>query len=98
MMEKYRLSKWVVGGDGKNQTRTDYGIDKRFLLFWYRPLCHTKVVGRKDGENDSSYEVLTFKDRFAAYLEIERLNTGADPIRRRYYSNGCLVGESRYKA
>ena len=98
MREKYKLSKWIVGGDGKNRTRTDYGIDKRFLLFWYRPICHTKVVGRKDGRNDFSYEILTFKDRFTADLEIERLKVGVESIQRRYYKNGYLVGESRYQA
>ena len=98
MRKKYRLSSWIVGGNGLDQTCTDYGIDRRFLLFWYRPMCHNKIVRYKDGNNASSYEVLTFKNVFAADLEIERLNNGADQIRRRYYSNGRLVGESRYKA
>jgi len=97
MRKKYRLSRWVVGGDGRNRTRTDYGIDKRFLLFWYRPMCHNKVV-RHDGFGVSnSREILTFKDRFTAELEIDRLKVGVYPIQRRYYTNGRLVGESRYK-
>jgi hypothetical protein len=97
-MEKYRLSKWVVGGDGENQTRTHYGVDKRFLLFWYKPLCYTKIVRYKDGNNSSSYEVLTFRNKFAADLEIENLIRGREQIHRRYYHNGRLVGSSRYKA
>jgi len=95
--KKYRLSKWVVGGNRWDRTRTDYGIDKRFLLLWYKPMCHTKVV-RHDGFGTShSREIITFKDRFTAELEIDRLKVGAVPIQRRYYTNGRLVGESRYK-
>jgi hypothetical protein len=91
MKKKYKLTEWMACGE------PEYGIDKRFCLFWYKPLCHTKIVRRKDGKNDFSYEILTFKSRFTAELEIGNLLKGGKPIRRRYYMSGKMVAESRYR-
>lgn len=90
-MKKYRLSNWTSAGF------KEYGIDERYLFFFWRPLCFTKIVSRGDGASDFSYEILTFKSRFEAQLEIERLERGAIPIQRMYYSKGKLVATSRYK-
>ena len=89
-MKKYRMSTWTSAGS------KEYGIDERYLFFFWRPLCFTKVVSCGDGTFDHSYEILTFKNRFEASLEIERLKDGDTPIQRLYYSKGKLVATSRY--
>ena len=91
MRKKFRMSQWTVAGE------RFYGIDERYLFFWWRPLCFTKIVSCGDGKSRASYEILTFKSRFETALEIERLERGAIPIQRIYYSRGKIVGTSRYK-
>lgn len=85
MREKYRISDYT----------TSYGIDKRYLFFWYNPLCYSKIVWYKNDESAISYEILTFKDKKVAKREVEFLKTGGNPIKRRYFMNGKLISWHR---
>lgn len=84
----WRESGWTCG--------VTFGIEQRSMLFWWKPLCHVKIVSYGSGKIIQSYKILTFTNKEDAVAELERLEYGAPPIQRRYYSKGIFVGESRY--
>lgn len=90
MFNKYKIVPWTVAG------KQAWGVSKRFLLFFYRPLTHTKIVRRKGYSIGSSKEILTFWTLERAKKEILYLNSGRKCIKTRVYENGHLTHVIRY--
>lgn len=76
---KYKIVHYTVG-----KTEHEYGISKRFLCFFYRKLCHHKIVQWEGGSSTPSYEILTFPTPDKAAFEIDKLTYGAGRITQRY--------------
>jgi len=92
MFEKYKIAKYIVLG----ATEREWGIDKRFLLFWHRPMTFMKHVLDEHGNScpgSPSYEILTFRTKERVRDEIDRLNFGEASLISRTYQNGILIGE-----
>jgi len=89
MLQKYKIIEYDVA------KRQEWGIHKRILLFWYKPLIHSKYVLR-DGTNGlapgcPSREILTFKTEEDAESEVDRLEFGYPPICCRVFQKGKLI-------
>ena len=89
MFQKYKIVQYSVS------MRSEWGIHKRFLLFFYRPLTHEKFVMKNDGSGLApgcpSHEILTFRKEEDAESEVDRLEFGYPPIISRVYRNGKLI-------
>jgi hypothetical protein len=69
-----------------------WAVGKRRLLFFYKPLTHTKVITRTDWviPYRRSHEILMFDTPSDVESEIDRLSFGYKPITERIYYNGEL--------
>jgi len=89
MFQKYKVVQY------SSPAPPEWGIHKRFLLFFYRPLTHEKFVMKNDGSGLAkgcpSHEILTFRKEEGAESEIDRLESGYPPIRCRVFKNGKLI-------
>ena len=94
MFPKYKMVKYSVA------YKQEWGIHKRVLLFWYRPLIHQKYVLRNNSDGLASgcpsREILTFKTEEEAESEIDRLEFGYPPICCRVFQKGKLI-KTNYK-
>ena len=84
--KKYEIIEYSVGG------RTEYGINKRFLLFFSKRLIHHKHVR---GAKMPSREILTWRTLAETLAEIKLLKNGIQPIIQRYFENGIMVAQIR---
>jgi len=94
MFQRYKIVPYSV------VDRQEWGIHKRLLLFWYKPLVYLKyVLKNNSGQLASgcpSREILTFRTEEDAESEIDRMEFGYQPIYSRTFQNGVLL-ETKYK-
>ncbi len=89
---KYKIESYTAGNEPDSKwVKYIYGISKRFLYFFYRKLCHNKIVQYKNGGSSSSYEILTFETVDEAAFEIDKLTCGAGKITYRHWKTGKCV-------
>lgn len=88
MFEKYKIISYAL------VSKLEWGIHKRFMLFWHRPMTYMKcVLPTPRGAYKRSREVLNFKTREAAEDEMDRLYFSLPPIVSRTYENGVMIKE-----
>lgn len=96
MFEKYKIISYAL------VSKLEWGIHKRFMLFWHRPMIHMKyVILYRDNirlpiSDVSSREILTFETREAAEDEIDRLGFDLPPVVSRTYEDGVMIKEEYY--
>jgi len=92
MFQKSKIVEYSAAG------KPEWGIHKRFMLFWYRPMTYMKRVVTNNTKlltySMPSREILTFKTREAVEDEIDRLGFGQMPIVSRIYQKGVMIKES----
>ena len=87
LFPKYKSLPYTAAG------KPVWAIGKRMLLFFYKPLTHTKIVIYKGGYAASSREILTFTAEEDAESEIDRLGFGYPRITSRVWRDGKLLEE-----
>lgn len=87
LFPKYKSLPYTAAG------KPVWAIGKRMLLFFYKPLIHTKIVIYEGGYASSSREILVFSSEEGAESEIDRLGFGYPRIKYRIWEAGLLKEE-----